>query len=98
MGHRVDAIKRDPKVSFCVYGQDELEEGDWAYHVKSVVVFGKARIVEDYEEMAAVSRKICEKFPVPEGYADREIAKDGPATLCISIEIESMTGKLVHEA
>ena len=29
-GHRVDAIRRDPKVSYCVFGQDYSKEGDWA--------------------------------------------------------------------
>ena len=29
-GHHIDALKRDPKVSFCVYGQDFVREGEWA--------------------------------------------------------------------
>jgi nitroimidazol reductase NimA-like FMN-containing flavoprotein (pyridoxamine 5'-phosphate oxidase superfamily) len=44
-GHRVDAVKRDPKVSYCVFGQDYQKEGDWAKYVKSVIVFGKAELI-----------------------------------------------------
>ena len=98
IGHRVDAIRRDQKVSFCVYGQDEKRGDDWAYYVKSVVAFGKAHIIEDEEEAASASRALSGRFPTPEGYTENEIAKDLHRTLCFFIEIEHMTGKLVHEA
>jgi len=97
-GHRVDAIKRDPKVSYCVFGQDIQKEGDWAKYVKSVVIFGKAVLVEDIEEIKVLSRKICEKFPCPIEYVEHEIEKDADKTLCFVIEIEDINGKLVHEA
>ncbi len=98
IGHRVDAIKKDPKVSFCVFGKDEKRDGDWAYYVKSVVVFGKAQIIEDRDKTAFVSRLISSKFPATDEYVEHEISKFGSSTLCFSIQIESMTGKLVHEA
>ena len=44
-GHRVDAVKRDPKVSYCVYGGEYQKEGDWARYVKSVIIFGKAVLI-----------------------------------------------------
>ena len=37
-GHRIDAVKRDPKVSYCVYGGEYQNEGDWAKYVKSVII------------------------------------------------------------
>ena len=97
-GHRVDAIKKDPKVSYCVYGDDEKREGDWAYYVKSVIVFGKARLVEGFDKTVAASLAITSKFPVPDGYAESEVKKSGAATLCVAVDIEHMSGKLVHEA
>ena len=93
-----DPIKKDPKVSFCVFGKDEKRDGDWAYYVKSVVVFGKAQIIEDRDKTAFVSRLISSKFPATDEYVEHEISKFGSSTLCFSIQIESMTGKLVHEA
>ena len=97
-GHRVDAIKRNPKVSYCVIGQEYQKEGDWAKYVKSVIIFGKAELIEDAHEIAKWSRKICDKFPCPAEYAESEIVKDGPRTLCFSVTIEDINGKLVHEA
>ena len=97
-GHRVDAIRRDPKVSYCVFGQEYREEGDWAMYVKSVVVFGKAELIEDQDEIIKWSRALCGKFPCTPEYIEKEIANDAPRTLCFAIDIEDINGKLVHEA
>ena len=97
-GHRVDAVKRDPKVSYCVYGGEYQAEGDWAKYVKSVIIFGRAFPVEDQDEVIRISRLICSKFPCTQEYVDQEISKDAPRTLVIGIDIENMNGKLVHEA
>ena len=97
-GNRVDAVKRDPKVSYCVFGQDERKDGDWAYYVKSVIVFGKAVLIEDQDEIMRICDKLCRKFPCPEEYIKGELEKDTKNTLLIAIDIEDINGKLVHEA
>ena len=97
-GHRVSAVKADPKVSYCVFGGEYQKEGDWAKYVKSVIVFGKAELIEDYNEVVRISRLICDKFPCTPEYVEQEISKDAPRTLIIAINIEDMNGKLVHEA
>ncbi len=40
-GHKIDAIRRHDKVSFCVYDSGFRKEGDWALNIKSVIVFGR---------------------------------------------------------
>ena len=97
-GHRVDAVRRDPKVSYCVFGDERREEGDWAYYVKSVIVFGKAELVEDRDEIVRICKLLCDKFPCAPEYVQSEIDKDADRTLVIAINIEDMNGKLVHEA
>ncbi|MBR4090770.1 MAG: pyridoxamine 5'-phosphate oxidase family protein [Mogibacterium sp.] len=97
-GHRVSAVKKDPKVSYCVFGGEYHKEGDWAKYVKSVIIFGKAELVEDADEIVRISRLLCDKFPCPPEYVEHEIEKDAPRTLVIAINIENMNGKLVHEA
>ena len=97
-GHRVDAMKRDPKVSYCVFGQDYQEGSDWAKYVKSVIIFGKVQLIENAGEIEKWSRKLCSKFPCPQEYVEQEIEKDTKNTLCFSITIEDINGKLVHEA
>ena len=97
-GHRVDAVRRDPKVSYCVYGGEYQNDGDWAKYVKSVIVFGKAELITDQDEVIRISRLLCDKFPCTQEYIETEISKDAPRTLVIAIDIEDMNGKLVHEA
>ena len=97
-GYRVEAMKRDPKVSYCVYGQEYQKEGDRAKYVKSVIIFGKVELIEDIEEIKNWSRKLCGKFPCPQEYIVLEIEKDAARTLCFAINIEDINGKLVHEA
>ena len=97
-GHRVSAVKKDPKVSYCVFGGEYQKEGDWAKYVKSVIIFGKAELVENPDEIVRISRLLCDKFPCPPEYVEHEIEKDAPRTLVIAINIENMNGKLVHEA
>lgn len=49
-GHKVDAILRNDKVSFCVVEQDEVKPAEFTTYFRSVIVFGKARILTDENE------------------------------------------------
>ena len=97
-GHRPEAYRRHDKASFCVYDKGYREEGCWALNIKSVIVFGKAELIEDKDEIVRICRLLCDKFPCPPEYVEHEIEKDAPRTLVIAINIEDMNGKLVHEA
>lgn len=98
LGHRVDAIKRNPKVSYCVYGQEFQKEGDWAKYVKSVIIFGKAELIEDIDEIIKWSTKLCSKFPCTREYIEETIREYADKVLCFAVNIENISGKLVHEA
>ena len=39
IGHRQDALKKHNKVSFCVYDKGYRNEDEWAFKVKSVIIF-----------------------------------------------------------
>ena len=96
-GHKLDAIRRCDKVSYCVHDQGYLEEGDWALHFCSVIVFGRMRLVEDQEKAMEVCRKLSYKFTQDKEYIEREVAQSGPHTLVLELIPEHMTGKKVHE-
>ena len=49
-GHKLDAIEKCDKVSFCVMDSGFKKEGDWALNITSVVVFGRLKKVEDAEK------------------------------------------------
>lgn len=98
VGHRLDALKRDARVSFCVYDRGERESGQWALKVKSVVVFGKIAIVDEMDRIVDVSRKLSYKFTRDDAYIDNEIAKYAPATLLLELTVEHICGKRVTES
>ena len=98
VGHKLDAIERCPKVSFCVYDQGYLEEGDRAFKVTSTRVFGRAEEVTDIALKEEICRKLSAKFPVSKEETDAEVARSLPATRVIRIVPEHMTGKRIREA
>lgn len=49
-GHKVDAIARNPKASFCVVSESELIPERYATGYRSVIVFGQMRKMEDQDE------------------------------------------------
>ena len=46
-GHKLDAIARNEKVSFCVIEADQVMPQEYTTYFRSVIVFGKARVLED---------------------------------------------------
>ena len=97
-GHKMDAIQRNDKVSFCVHDAGYRKPGEWALNIKSVIVFGRIRVMEDRETVIEKVRQFALKYyPTPESVED-EIRKDGHAVQCLELTIEHMTGKLVHES
>ena len=97
-GHKVDAIKRCDKASFCAYDQGFRREGEWALNIRSVIVFGRIEIIEDTEKVYEISRRLSRKFTDDEAYIEHEIVKSGPRTLMFALVPEHMTGKRVVES
>ena len=97
-GHRLDALKKHDKVSFCVYDQGYRKEGEWAYNVKSVIVFGRVKVIDDMDRIADITTKLSYKFIQDEEHIRKEIENYGAATLLLELTPEHMCGKLVEES
>lgn len=97
-GHRVDSLKKSDKVSFCVCEQGHREDGDWAYNVRSVIVFGKIEIIDDIDEVTRIARELCYKFTRDEAYIQNEIRQYAKTTLLLKLIPEHICGKRVKEA
>ena len=96
-GHKIDALKKNPKASFCVYDEGRREDGGWYLKIRSVIVFGTVEFIEDYDRMIEITRKLCHKFTQDENYIENEIRNSGPNTLMFCLTPEHMTGKQVNE-
>lgn len=97
-GHRLDALRRSDKVSFCVCERGTAREGEWALEVRSVIVFGRVEIIDDADEVARVARQLSYKFTQDAAYIDGEIARFGRATLLLRLTPEGICGKRVTES
>lgn len=97
-GHKIDSIANCDKVSFCVYDSGYREEGDWALNIKSVIVFGKIRAVDDFRKAMDICRKLSYKFTSDSEYIEKEIASFGKNTLCLELIPEHITGKKIKES
>jgi len=97
-GHKIDAMKRHDKASFCVYDQGFRKDGEWALNIRSVIVFGRIEFVEDQKKTYKISRLLSYKFTDDENYIEQELQNSGPGTLLFALVPEHMTGKLVNES
>ena len=70
-GHKIDAMKRHDKASFCVYDNGFRREGEWALNIKSVIVFGRIEIIEDRDKIYDIARKLSYKFTDDETYIEK---------------------------
>lgn len=97
-GHKLDAIRRNSKVSFCVIHQDQIVPEEYTSYYKSVVVFGTARILEDANEkkraITLLGNKYCSDYEA--GYL-QEIEKKFHNFSIIELSIDHMTGKQAIE-
>ena len=96
VGHKLDAIANSDKVSFCVYDKGYRKDGEWSLNIKSVIIFGHIRIVDDWSNELMVN--FCKRFTGDMEYIYSEIEKFKSNTVILCLEIEHMTGKLVNEA
>ena len=97
-GHRLDALKNSDKVSFCVCEQGTREAGEWAYDVRSVIVFGRIEIVDDMDAIVPITTALSRKFTRDEAYIENEIRHHAKGTLLLKLIPEHISGKQVRES
>ena len=97
-GHKIDAVRADNKVSFCVYDGGFRKDGEWALNICSVIVFGTLHVVEDTEKAEEICRRLSLKFTDDTAYIDAEIQKFAKDTLCYELRPVHITGKIVNES
>ena len=97
-GHKIDAIKNSDKASFCVIDKDEVIPSLYTTYFKSVIAFGKIRIIEEKEEIIKALSLLGDKYhPNHDKELSAEIDKyiDNVCVLCL--EIEHLSGKAAKE-
>ena len=94
-GHKLEAIEHCDKVSFCVIDQDAVVPDELTTYYRSAIVFGRARLLTDTDEIVAAIRALSGKYApaLSAERIDKAIQSEMPALGIIVIEIEHMSGK-----
>ena len=98
VGHKIDALEADDRVSFCVMDQGFRREGEWALNIKSVILFGRIKTVDDPELALRAIRQLGLKYYPTAEAVEVEIAKDFHRVRILELTVDHMTGKLVNES
>ena len=92
-GHKIDAMTKNPKVSFTIIDEDTIVSEKFTSNFRSVIAFGKTRIVEGDEWLEGF-KALVEKYSgdQPEEAKHKEISGCTQSYL-IAIDVEHITGK-----
>ncbi len=93
-GHKMDAIMKHDKASFCVIDEDNVVSEEYTTYFRSAIAFGKIRIIDNETEKRNAIEKLAAKYtPDNEEGRLKEIEAGYKILSMIELDIEHMTGK-----
>ncbi len=94
-GYKVDAVRKNPKASFCIICSDEIVPEEYTTYFKSIIVFGEIRHLEDAEEKRRAIEMLALKYAPYDSEENREAAIEREwAPLCMmEMTVEHISGK-----
>ena len=93
-GHKVDAIRKCDKASFCVIDKDDVQPEKYTTFFRSVIAFGRIHIIEDETEKLEMARMLGNRYnPNDDESLKREIESGLSRMQMIRFDIEHLTGK-----
>ena len=95
-GHKLDAVKRSPRASFCVIVRDDIAPKEYTMHYKSVIVFGTVGIIEEEDKKKKAIEALGRKYaPDDSALNMSEVINKAWDNLCmLEMTIEHKTGKV----
>lgn len=94
-GHKLELIRQNPKASFCVVDQDQIVPEEYTTYFRSVIAFGRIRLLEAPEEKRRAIELLARRYAPEDTPANRDAAIDREfAPLCmLELSIEHLSGK-----
>lgn len=97
-GHKIDAIKKHQKASFCVIDQDIIVPEKYTTYFKSVIVFETIKILNDETKIRESITTLTKKYvPNDDEGIQKEIDREFPLLCILELSIEHMSGKQAIE-
>lgn len=93
-GHKLDAIARNNKVSFCIIDEDQIVPEEYTTYFRSVIAFGKARILEEEGEKRRAIEKLAAKYSPNQEEGRLKEIDDQISHMCmVEITVDHLSGK-----
>ena len=98
-GHKLDAVARCDKASFCVIDQDRVVPEEYTTYFRSVIAFGRIRVIgNDGERRSAVERLALKYHPGDtRENRNRYIDKEWAPLCMLEMTVEHLSGKQATE-
>lgn len=96
-GHKLDNIKQNNQVSFCVVGKTRIIPEKYTSEFESVIVFGKAGLIAGEEKEKALLGLLAKYSPDFPEEEKQEIKRSCDIVEVIKIEILHICGKAHQE-
>ena len=89
---KLDALQNSDKASFCVIGRDEILPEKFTTCFRSVIAFGRVRILTEDGERRTALEKLAEKYS-PGIPSEREIGGAWNRVCLLELSVEHLSGK-----
>lgn len=93
-GHKLDAVRKHSKVSFCVIDKDEIIQEKYTSYYASVIAFGTIKIIDEENKKRSAVQMLGEKYS-PD-FNELISAKADSKIDCMSVlelSVEKLSGK-----
>lgn len=101
VGHKIDALRACDKVCFTVVDADEVVAEKFTTYYRSVIVFGRARILTDPADLRSALEALADKYSPNAHGREKEIEGALSRVAVIELTPDEITGKeaieLVHK-
>lgn len=99
-GHKIDAVKNNDKVSFCVVDRHDVIAEEFTSYFTSVIAFGRIKIISDNADPEKLRglELLADKYSpdVDKNLREKELARVAAVKILV-LEIEHLSGKAARE-
>ena len=98
-GHKLDALRAEPRASFCVVARDDVVPEEFTTRYRSAIAFGRIHELAGEEEILRALRLLCAKYcpEAAEAAVEAEIARGRAGVNVLEFKIERLSGKQARE-
>ena len=98
-GHKLDALRAEPRASFCVVARDEVVPEEFTTRYRSAIAFGRIHELAGEEDILRALRLLCAKYCPGIGAeaVEAAIAREFAGVNVLEFKIERLSGTQARE-